>query len=87
MSVQVCYTLLCNHPSSGVTIEIDSDEGIIDLTEGQIHFILPYVDGFSYASIPLRVRTLTFSEYAAQGLDLTDDFDAEDIPITAADSN
>lgn len=70
-----------------VTIEIGTlgGDGIIDVIEGQLSFQLPIVDGFSFASIPLQVSTLTYSEYAERGFDIADDFDIDEIPLDAAD--
>ena len=70
-----------------VTIEIGTlgGDGIIDVIEGQLSFGLPIVDGFSFASIPLQVSTLTYSEYAERGFDIADDFDIDEIPLDAAD--
>ena len=65
--------------------ELQSDDGIIDITEGQPFSDALFVSGFSYGPIPIRISTLTYSEYAARGLDLEDDFNASVIPMDAAD--
>ena len=41
--------------------------------------------GFSYGAVPIRISTLTYSEYEAKGFNLEDDFDAVDVPNDAAD--
>lgn len=66
--------------------EIASDEGIIDIDEGLILFQQLFTSGFSYGAVPIKISTLTYSEYAQRGFSLTDDFDSDDIPTDAADS-
>ena len=41
--------------------------------------------GFSYGAVPIKVSTLTYSEYAARGFDLENDFSPSVIPANAAD--
>ena len=40
--------------------------------------------GFSYDRVPIRVYSLTYSEYEAAGFNLEDSFDANVIPANAA---
>ena len=40
--------------------------------------------GFSYGTVPIRVYSLTYSEYAATGFNLEDSFDTNIIPANAA---
>ena len=65
--------------------ELLSVDGIIDIIEGQPYSDVLLVSGFSYAAIPIRISTLTYSEYAAGGYNLEDDFDPSVIPLDAAD--
>ena len=69
----------------GVEIELDSEEGFIDVNEGILNFTPFETEGFSYGSIPVRMYLFTYSEYAARGFNLTDDFDSDDIPADAVD--
>ena len=41
--------------------------------------------GFSYGAVPIKVSTLTYSEYAARGFNLENDFSPSVIPANAAD--
>ena len=63
-----------------------SDDGFIDITEGQTYradFVL--TSGFAYGDIPIRVSTLTYSQFEARGFSLDDDFDSNGTPDAAAD--
>lgn len=71
--------------AAAVIHEFLSDDGIIDVTEGQPYTDILLISGFSYGSIPIRISTLTYSEYTARGYDLEDDFDPSVIPIDPAD--
>lgn len=44
-----------------------------------------FASGFSYSAVPIKISTLTYTEYQARGFDLEDDFDAGDVPVDAAD--
>lgn len=69
----------------GVVIELLSDNGLINASEGTFSLHQFLVSGFSYAAIPVRASTLTYSEYAARGFNLADEFDSDVIPPDAAD--
>lgn len=79
------FTPVSLHPLAVVIDELTSDEGIIEITEGRPYSDILFASGFSYGVIPIQISTLTFSEYAAEGFDLEDDFDTIDIPTDAAD--
>lgn len=61
-----------------------SDEGVIDITEGVDYEDFLQSTGFTYSSVPIRIYTLTYSEYAARGYNLANDFDSSVIPANAA---
>ena len=65
--------------------ELPSDEGVIDIIEGGQYEEALRSSGFSYGSVPIRVYSLTYSEYTARGFNLEDDFDSNVIPANAAD--
>ena len=64
--------------------ELPSDEGVIDIMEGGEYEEYLLSSGFSYDRVPIRVYSLTYSEYAAAGFNLEDNFDANVIPANAA---
>ena len=64
--------------------ELPSDEGVIDIIEGRQYEEALRSSGFSYGSVPIRVYSLTYSEYAARGFNLEDGFDSNVIPAIAA---
>ena len=76
---------LSSHILLGVVIELQSDEGLIDALEGEVAYRQILASGFSYGAIPVRVSILTYSEYAARGFNLSDEFDFDVIPPNAAD--
>lgn len=69
----------------GISIEVESDDGLIRTTEGTLPFVPIVFNGFNYGILFVRVTTLTYSEYAARGFNIEDEFDPEDIPAVAAD--
>ena len=70
----------------GVTIELFSyDEGLINATEGNSIFIDLLFSGYSFGLIPVRVSTLTYSEYMARGFNIANEFHSDVIPNDAAD--
>ena len=71
--------------SAAIINELLSADGIIDIIEGQPLTNILTTSGFSYGRIPIRISTLTYSEYAASGYVLEDDFDPSEIPMDAAD--
>jgi hypothetical protein len=71
--------------SAAIINELLSVDGIIDIIEGLPSSDVLTTSGFSYGSIPIRISTLTYSEYAASGYDLEDDFDPSVTPMDAAD--
>ena len=64
--------------------ELPSDEGVIDIIEGIEYDSMLLSSGFTYDSVPIRVYSLTYSEYAAEGFNLEDNFDSNVIPALAA---
>ena len=82
-----CYAIIIiSYVLSAVVIsELLSDDGIIDIAEGESYSSPLFLGGFSYGDIPLKISTLTYSEYAAGGYDLENDFDPSLIPMDAAD--
>lgn len=61
-----------------------SDRGSIDITEGIEYEDFLQNSGFSYGAVPIRINTLTYSEYADRGYSLEDSFDSGAIPSNAA---
>ena len=41
--------------------------------------------GFSYGAVPIKISTLTYTEYQARGFNIESDFDEGDVPDDAAD--
>ena len=64
---------------------MDSEEGSINATEGDSVLVSILVSGFAYGNVTLRISALTYSEYAARGFNLEDEFDPSVIPMDAAD--
>ena len=64
--------------------ELPSVEGVIDIIEGGEYEGDLLSSGFSYSTVPIRVYSLTYSEYAARGFNLQNDFDLNVIPANAA---
>lgn len=64
--------------------ELPSDEGVIDIIEGIEYEKALLSSGFTYSSVPIRVYSLTYSEYMARGFNLEDDFNSNAIPTLAA---
>ena len=60
-------------------------EGIIDISEELVVGFAIDATGFSYGAVPIKISTLTYSEYAARGYNLEDDFSPSVIPADAAD--
>ena len=69
----------------GALFELASDEGLIDIVEGEVAINFILTNGFSYGAVPIRVSTLTYSEFTERGYNLADHFDSDDIPVDAAD--
>lgn len=65
--------------------ELPSAEGVIDILEGGEYEEELLFSGFSYSTVPIRVYSLTYSEYTERGFNLQDDFDSNVIPANAAD--
>ena len=65
---------------------VTSSEGVINTTEGSFPDFELSILGFSYSSVTIMVSLLTYSEYAARGYSLENDFDPDLIPTSAADS-
>ena len=68
-----------------MTITLDSGEDLIATTEGQLLFIPIFFSGFSYGNVFVRISTLTYSEFAARGFNVEDEFAPDEIPAMAAD--
>ena len=68
-----------------MSITLDSDEGLIATTEGQLLFTPVFFSGFSYGNLLVRISTLTYSEFAARGFNIEDEFAPDEIPAMAAD--
>ena len=68
----------------GAVFELPSDGGVIDIMEGGEYEGELLSSGFSYGPVPIRVYSLTYSEYEAAGFNLEDSFDANVIPANAA---
>lgn len=69
----------------GVSITLDSGEDLIATTEGQLLIFPVSFSGFSYGIVFVRISTLTYSEYAARGFNVEDEFAPDEIPAMAAD--
>ena len=78
----MCQLLYCI--CVGVEIELDSEEGLIDVNEGILSLNLFTTEGFSYGSFAIRMSILTYSEYEERGYNLADNFETDDIPANAA---
>jgi hypothetical protein len=63
-----------------------SSEGVINATEGHYPDTGLTILGFTYGSVTVKASVLTYSEYAARGYNLENDFNPNVIPTTAADS-
>ena len=63
-----------------------SSEGVINATEGSSSDFELSSFGFTCNSVTIMVSILTYSEYAARGYSLENDFDPDLIPTSAADS-
>lgn len=61
-----------------------SNRGVIDITEGIEYGNILRSTGFSYSTVPIRVYTLSYSEYAARGFNLEDTIDSSVIPANPA---
>lgn len=61
-----------------------SDRGAIDISEGIEYEDLLQSSGFTYGAVPIRINTLTYSEFADGGFNLEDSFDSSAIPSNAA---
>lgn len=57
---------------------------MIDLLEGLTLGTNIGATGFSYGAVPIRISTLTYSEYAARGFDIGNDFNSSVIPANPA---
>lgn len=63
---------------------VPSNEGIIDISEDIGTGFAIDASGFSYGAVPIKISTLTYSEYAARGFNLEDSFDSSVIPANPA---
>ena len=77
--------MLHNYCLVAAVFELPSDEGVIEIVEGMEYESVLSSTGFTYSTVPIRVYSLTYSEYAARGFNLEDDFDSNEIPANAAD--
>ncbi len=71
--------------STAAVFGISSNEGILDLSEDFVLDFLIDATGFSYGAVPIKISSLTYSEYAARGFNLESDFSPSVIPASAAD--
>ena len=69
----------------GVSISLASDDGLISTREGELHFNPVSFSGFSYGVVYVRISTLTYSEFAARGFNIEDEFAPDLIPAMSAD--
>ena len=71
----------------GVVITLESEQGLIDVVEGDFHATAGSIttSGFSYGAIPLHVSLLTYSAYESRGFNLREEFESAVIPATSAD--
>lgn len=58
---------------------------VLDLSEDVFLGFSIDATGFSYGAVPIKISTLTYSEYAARGFNLENDFSPSVIPTDAAD--
>ena len=68
-----------------MSISLDSDDGLISTREGGIHFSTVSFSGFSYGVVYVRISTLTYSEFAARGFNIDNEFAPGLIPAMSAD--
>ena len=78
--IVIYHLLIC----VGVEIELDSEEGLIDINEGELPFNLFSTEGFSYGPFVVTMSIFTYSEFEERGYNLTDSFETDDIPENAA---
>ena len=71
--------------STAAVVGVFSVEGIIDISEDLVLGFSIDATGFSYGAVPIKISTLTYSEYAARGFNLENDFGPSVIPADAAD--
>ena len=68
----------------GVEIELDSEEGLIDIIEGVRSLNSFFTEGFSYGPFAITMSILTYSEYEERGYNLADSFESDEIPANDA---
>ena len=86
VSVLVFFFCKLNLPQHAAAVfGVPSNEGIIDISEDIGTGFAIDASGFSYGAVPIKISTLTYSEYAARGFNLEDDFSPSVIPANAAD--
>ena len=78
--IVIYHVLIC----VGVEIELVSEEGLIDVNEGELSLSLFSTEGFSYGPFVVTMTLLTYSEFEKRGYNLSDSFEADDIPENAA---
>ena len=76
--------MLYYYHNVGVEIELDSEEGVIDITEGVFSLNSFSTEGFSYGYFTITMSILTYSEHEERGYNLANDFESDDIPANAA---
>ena len=73
---------------AGATIELIGpsleDGELFIIEEGETLTLLIAASGFSYGNIPLNVSLITYSDYAALGFTLEDEFSSALVPEDAA---
>lgn len=68
-----------------MTITLESDGGLLSATEGEFIFSPIFFSGFSYGLLYVRISALSYSEFAAMGFNIEDDFAPDQIPAMSAD--
>lgn len=70
-----------------IELILPSIEGavVFDVAEGDQLSLFLLATGFSYDEVPIVISFITYSDYMDRGFNLTDEFDADEVPANAAD--
>ena len=68
-----------------MSIGLVTDDSVTRATEGELILIPVLFSGFSYGQLYVRITALTYSEFAARGFNIEDEFSPDDIPAMSAD--
>lgn len=60
------------------------ENGVFDVLEGNQVSVIIATMGFSYGNIPLNFSLITYSDYAALGFNIEDEFNSSQLPQDAA---